>query len=311
MKYLPLQQDKQFEVVHFDFFHLHRMPFSFDDIPNLDGKVAIVTGSNTGIGFVTARELAKRGCHVIFASRSREKTLAAIESIKSVVPDASKLEFILLDLMSLQSVYNFVDEFRSRKLPLHILINNAGIMTPPFELSADGIESQFATNHVGHHALTVALLPILEASAPSRVVVVSSEGHKFALKQNGLALENLNNEAKYSAWAAYGRSKLGNILFARELSRLLRERGVINVYINTLHPGLVSTELARHMYWFVNWILSWFAFTVDDGAKTQLYLATSEDIVMNDWNGNQDEEEAKQLWAFTEALIKDKVGDCS
>ncbi|KAG9410105.1 hypothetical protein AC1031_018139 [Aphanomyces cochlioides] len=244
------------------------MTFSFDDIPNLNGKVAIVTGSNTGIGFVTARKLAKKGCHVIFASRSREKTLAAIESIKPLVSDASKLEFILLDLMSLQSVYNFVDEFRSRKLPLHILINNAGIMTPLFELSADGIESQFATNHVGHHALTVALLPILEESAPSRVVVVSSEGHKFAPKQNGIDLENLNNEAKYSTWAAYGRSKLGNIFFARELSRQLRERGVTNVYINTLHHW--SRE---------------FAFTVDDGAKTQLYLATSEDIVMNDWHG--------------------------
>ncbi|KAG9410104.1 hypothetical protein AC1031_018138 [Aphanomyces cochlioides] len=311
-------------MAHFHIFHLNRkriMTFSFDDIPNLDGKVAIVTGSNTGIGFVTARELAKKGAHVIFASRSREKTLAAIESIKPLVPDASKLEFIRLDLLNLKSIYEFADAFKARNLALHILVNNAGVMIPPFQLSADGIESQFATNHVGHHALTVALLPILEASAPSRVVVVSSEGHKYNTGPNGLDLDNLNDESNY-IW--YGQSKIANIFFARELSRQLRERGINNVYVNTLHPGLISTELARHTYWIFKWILSWFALTPDDGAKTQLYVATSEDIVKNDWHGmyfkpitqlsesnaqGNNAEEAKKLWAHTEALIKEKVGE--
>ncbi|CAK4650987.1 unnamed protein product, partial [Aphanomyces euteiches] len=300
------------------------MTFSFDDIPNLDGKVAIVTGSNTGIGLVTARELAKKGCHVIVACRTREKALAAIDSIKAVVPDASKLEFMPLDLMNLKSVYDFADAFKARNLPLHILVNNAGVMIPPFQLSADGIESQFATNHVAHHALTVALLPILEASAPSRVVVVSSDAHKVTPGQNGLDPDNLNNESKYSKWKWYGQSKIANIFFARELSRQLRERGVNNVYVNTLHPGVVRTELVRHTFWLLRWIFSLFQISADDGAKTQLYVATSDDIVKNDWHGmyfvpiaklsetnanGKNAEEAKKLWAFTEALIKEKVGE--
>ncbi|CAK4102292.1 unnamed protein product [Aphanomyces euteiches] len=197
-------------------------------------------------------------------------------------------------------------------------------MIPPFQLSADGIESQFATNHVAHHALTVALLPILEASAPSRVVVVSSDAHKVTPGQNGLDPDNLNNESKYSKWKWYGQSKIANIFFARELSRQLRERGVNNVYVNTLHPGVVRTELVRHTFWLLRWIFSLFQISADDGAKTQLYVATSDDIVKNDWHGmyfvpiaklsetnanGKNAEEAKKLWAFTEALIKEKVGE--
>ncbi|CAK4715138.1 unnamed protein product [Aphanomyces euteiches] len=278
------------------------MTFSFEDIPQLDGKVAIVTGSNTGIGFVTARELAKKGCHVVFASRSLEKTLAGIAAIKPQVAKSTVLEFIPLDLLDLKSVYPFAEAFKARGLPLHILINNAGVMIPPFQLSVNGIESQFATNHVAHHALTMALLPILEASAPSRVVVVRSVLHRIAPGPTGLDLDNLNNEAKYSTWKSYGQSKIANIYFARELSRQLRVRGVNNVYR----------------------ILNLFAISATDGAKTQLYVATSNDIVKNDWHGQyfqpianlsetntkaRNMDEGKRLWAFTEALIKEKVGE--
>ncbi|CAK4696622.1 hypothetical protein LEN26_014796 [Aphanomyces euteiches] len=276
------------------------------------------------MGLVTARELAKKGCHVVVACRTREKALAAIDSIKPVVPDASKLEFMPLDLMNLKSVYNFADSFKARNLPLHILINNAGVMIPPFQLSADGIESQFATNHVAHHALTVALLPILEASALSRVVVVSSSAHNLTPGRNGLDLDSLNNESMYSPWKWYGQSKIANIFFARELSRQLRERGINNVYVNTLHPGVVRTELVRHTSSVLRWIFGWIQISADDGAKTQLYVATSDDIVKNNWHGKyfepiaklsetnakgQNADEAKKLWAFTEALIKEKVGE--
>ncbi|KAF0698029.1 hypothetical protein As57867_011318, partial [Aphanomyces stellatus] len=144
------------------------MRFSFNDIPTLVNKVAIVTGASAGIGLITARELAKKGCHVILACRSRTKTDPVVEAIKAVAPGAT-VEFMELDLMRLKSVQAFTDAFKARQLPLHILVNNAGIMAPPFALSADGIESQFATNHIAHMALTQRLLPILEASAPSRV----------------------------------------------------------------------------------------------------------------------------------------------
>ncbi|KAG9410108.1 hypothetical protein AC1031_018142 [Aphanomyces cochlioides] len=221
-----------------------------------------------------------------------------------------------LDLMSLRSVYAFANAFKTRNLPLHILINNAGIMRPPFQLSADGNESQFATNHVAHHTLTMALLPILEASAPSRVVV------SFAPKPNGLDLKNLKNEAKYSEWKSHGQSKIAKIFFARELSRQLHERGVKNVYVNALHPGVIRTELVRHTFWLQRLIVGMVSMHPDDGAKTQLYVATLHDIVKNNWHGRYFEpiaklsetkpiarnvQEAKMLWAFTEALIKEKV----
>ncbi|KAF0699343.1 hypothetical protein As57867_010020, partial [Aphanomyces stellatus] len=286
-------------------------------------KVAIVTGSSTGIGLVTARELAKKGCHVIMACRSRDKTQAAIAAIAKDAPDAaSKLDFMELNLMSLKSVFAFTEAFKARKLPLHLLINNAGVMAPPFALSEDGIESQFATNHVAHHALTMALLPILEESAPSRVVVVSSSAHKMGPGRTGLDLDNVNNEAKYSAWKWYGQSKLANVLFARELSRQLRARNVHNVHVNVLHPGVVRTELVRHQFWLFRWIISLVHINADDGAKTQLYLATSPDVVKHNWHGKyfdpiaklsetnaqgRDEQVGKSLWAFTEKMIADKT----
>ncbi|KAF0718542.1 Aste57867_1644 [Aphanomyces stellatus] len=300
------------------------MTFSFDDIPNLDSKVAIVTGSSTGMGLVTARELAKKGCHVIMACRSRDKTIAAIAAIAKDAPEAaSKLDFMELNLMSLKSVFAFTEAFKARKLPLHLLINNAGILTPPFQLSEDGIESQFATNHVGHQALTMALLPILETSAPSRVVVVSSLAHKMGVGRTGLDLDNINNAAKYSPSAWYGQSKLANVLFARELSRQLRARNVHNVHVNVVHPGLVSTDLGRHTSRLLLWVVSWFMSSADDGAKTQLYVATSPDVIQHNWHGKyfeptaklsetnaqgQDEQVGKTLWEFTEKLIAGKTG---
>jgi NAD(P)-dependent dehydrogenase (short-subunit alcohol dehydrogenase family) len=297
--------------------------FSFDDIPSLSGKVAIVTGASAGIGLVTARELAKKGCHVILACRSKDKTQAVMDALKPLVSDPTKLEFMPLNNMNLKSVYSFVEAFRARNLPLHILVNNAGIMIPPFTLSDDGIESQFATNHVAQQALTVGLLPILEASAPSRVVVVSSSAHQLA-PRCGIDFDHINDPSQYSAWTWYGQSKLANILFARELSRQLRqERNIENVYVNVLHPGVIRTELTRYTSRILQWIMYPFQRNADDGAKTQLYLATSEDVVENQWHGRffnpiatlaetsalgQDVELGKKLWTFTRDLIAEKMG---
>ncbi|OQS07978.1 WW domain-containing oxidoreductase-like isoform 2 [Thraustotheca clavata] len=291
---------------------------SFKDIPSLASKVAIVTGANSGIGLVTARELAKHDCHVILACRSRERAEPVVKALESEITNTTgKVEFMQLDMMSLKSIKQFVDEFKAKNLPLHILVNNAGIMAVPFQLSVDGIESQFATNHVGVMALTTSLLPLLESSAPARIVCVSSAAHKWA-PESGIDFENINNEANYSKYTAYGQSKVATILFTRELHRQLRERGITNIHVNAVHPGVVQTNLFREQPWIIRKLLSLFQRSEDNGAKTQLYCATSEDIVKNDWSGryfepiaklsessaiSQDMELAKKLWTFTEELI--------
>ncbi|ETW08508.1 hypothetical protein H310_01073 [Aphanomyces invadans] len=295
--------------------------FSFKDIPSLANKVAIVTGASAGIGLITARELAKKQCHVILACRSKAKTEPVVQSIAAIAPDA-KVEFMELDLMSLKSVHAFSEAFKTRNLPLHILINNAGIMAPPFALSADGFESQFATNHIGHMALTLRLLPVLERSAPSRIVVVSSAAHNYVSSQ-GINLDTLNDARAYSAWTWYGQSKLANILFARELDRRLAARGISNVFVNTLHPGVIVSELMRHTNCFVRLIMRPFQMSTEDGAKTQLYAATHPDIEQQNLHGKffvpiarvgesnalgQDEALAKRLWEFTEAAIAKCIG---
>ncbi|KAF0714939.1 hypothetical protein AaE_011454 [Aphanomyces astaci] len=298
-----------------------RSRFSFDDIPELHSKVAIVTGASSGIGLVTARELARKGCHVILACRSREKTLGVIhDMVKSLLPTKTQVEFMQVDLMDLSSVHAFVEAFRKRHLPLHMLINNAGVMAPPFSLSVDGIESQFATNHVGHHALTIGLLPVLEASAPSRVVMVSSRAH---VRAPGIDFANMNNPHSYFSWNWYSQSKLANILFARELSRQLEVRNVMNVYINVVHPGVVRTSTTTsHQHWLATLVMSMFELAIDDGAKTQLYVATSDDIVTHNWHGEyfvpiarlgtcdtlgHNAVLGRRLWAFTEALIREST----
>lgn len=297
------------------------MPFGFEHIPDLANKVAIVTGANSGIGFITARELALKNCHVILACRTLSKTTPLLDQIKAIKSDAN-VEFMELNLMSIKSVDSFVNNFKARNIPLNILVNNAGVMMCPFQLSEDGIESQFATNHVGHFALTEGLLDVIEKSAPSRIVCVSSVAHKMAPK-NGIDFENINNEKTYGKQKAYGQSKLANILFSNELTRRLEERGVKEVYVNSLHPGVINTDLYRHFPGFLSAIMRFFFLSADDGAKTQLFAAAAEDIVKNNWKGKyfepiaklttttklgEDMELAKKLWDFTENLLKEKRG---
>jgi NAD(P)-dependent dehydrogenase (short-subunit alcohol dehydrogenase family) len=171
-----------------------------------------------------------------------------------------------------KKVVQFTDEFRQKELPLDILVNNAGIMMTPFELSVDGIEMQFATNYVGHFLLTRRLLDLLVASKPSRIVNVSSEGHRLCYSE-GIAFGGLNEEQQYGRIGAYGQSKLANVLFTQELAKRLQHSGV---FINALHPGEVATELARHL-WFMQ-PLQYFMMSPDTGALTTLYAATSPEI---------------------------------
>ncbi|KAK1614975.1 hypothetical protein QYE76_020492 [Lolium multiflorum] len=212
------------------------------------GLTAIVTGASSGIGAETARVLAARGAHVVMAARN----LAAAESVREAVlagSPAATLDVMELDLSSMASVRKFAADFNANGLPLNILVNNAGVMAIPFTLSKDGIEMQFATNHVGHFLLTHLLLENMkktsrESNVEGRIVNVSSEGHRVTYKE-GIRFDKINDEAEYGTIGAYGQSKLANILHANELARRFKEEGV-NITANSLHPGSIITNLLRY-----------------------------------------------------------------
>lgn len=209
-------------------------------IPDQSGRTAIVTGANTGLGLETAKALAAKGAHVVLAVRNLDKGAAAVEWISRSVRDAD-LELQRLDLGSLASVREAAAELRDKHARIDLLINNAGVMTPPRETTSDGFELQFGTNHLGHFALTGLLLDRLPPVVGSRIVTVSSIGHRFA---PGIRFEDLQWERRYNRLQAYGQSKLANLLFTYELQRRL-----IGQHTTALaaHPGGSDTELARHL----------------------------------------------------------------
>lgn len=276
------------------------------DIPNLSGKVAIVTGSNTGIGYHTALNLAMKGAHVIAAARSESRGKDAIAKMEqemkdnaSIQQNGGQLTFLPLDLSSLASVDKFVDEFHSLQLPsLDILVLNAGVMKSPgsdfvgqnmtygFELTQDGFETHIGVNHIAHAHLTNLLLDKLKASAPSRIVSVTSmaemgsyeEGFRFQdwRPANGIMPES------YEDGRAYGQSKLANLMWTEELANRLNGTGV-TAY--SCHPGIIETELSRYMEKelesndpfsiLFGKVFSSGMFSAADGALTQLHLATA------------------------------------
>jgi len=285
---------------------------SVEDV-NLDGKVSIVTGSNTGIGFVTAKELARMGAFVILAGRRLDKLNEAAEKIKSEVKDA-KLEAMELDLSSLKSVRNFAKRFKEKDLPLHILVNNAGVMAlPNRETTEDGFEKQIGTNHFGHFLLTNLLLDNIKKSGSARIINVSSAGHKMG----NLDFNNLQLETGYFSWKAYGNSKLANILFTKELQRRL-EGTEIDVF--AVHPGFVDTELSRNMTGasIVSTFAKFIAKTPYQGALTQLKLSVdpsvkgkggtywADCVQVEPSSSANDMKAAAQLWEVSEKLTEGK-----
>ncbi|MFE7772739.1 oxidoreductase [Streptomyces sp. NPDC057445] len=205
------------------------------DIPDQNGRTVVVTGANSGIGLVTARELARRGARVVLACRSEARGKEAEAFIKAQVPGAD-VEFSPLDLADLASVRRFADSYEPGTLDL--LINNAGVMALPYGTTADGFETQFGVNHLGHFALTGLLLPKLLNTPRARVVTVSSVMHALA----DVDLGDLNSERRYRRWVAYGRSKSANLLFVHELARRLRATGS-DVVAAAAHPGYAATNL--------------------------------------------------------------------
>nr|XP_043632307.1 short-chain dehydrogenase TIC 32 B, chloroplastic-like isoform X2 [Erigeron canadensis] len=211
----------------------------------------IITGGASGIGFETTRVLALRGAHVIIAARNIKAANEAKQLILKT-NETAKIDVLELDLSALKSVEAFADSFKALNLPLNILINNAGVMFCPYQLSQDGIEMQFATNHLGHFYLTNLLLDKMKETATTtgiegRIVNLSSIAHRYTYAE-GINFDKINDKNSYSDKKAYGQSKLANILHANELSRRLKEEGA-NIIVNSVHPGLIMTDLMRHSFW--------------------------------------------------------------
>ena len=215
------------------------MNWTPDKLETQAGKSFLVTGANTGLGFETALELAKKEAHVILVGRSERKLIEAKERILAQVP-AALLDIGVVDLGSISSVKAFAEQFVQERRPLDVLINNAGIMFPPPGLTVDGYESQFGVNFIGHYVLTALLLPVLQSSDHGRVVTLSSLAHR-----NGeIDFDNLKLEKPFNKFREYGQSKVADLIFAIELNRRLAASGSQIVSV-ACHPGVSKTELLR------------------------------------------------------------------
>jgi len=249
-----------------------------ENVSDQKGKVVIVTGSSSGLGYETAKVLANKNATVIVAVRNEAKGNTAVEKIKVENPNAD-IQVMLVDLANLESVHEFAENFKKKFNKLDLLINNAGVMTPPYTKTKDGFELQFGTNHLGHFALTGLLIDLIKETPNSRVVNVSSTAHKIGK----LNFEDLNWETRrYSKMRSYGDSKLANLYFTNELQKRLRKQSS-GVIVASAHPGGSATELSRHSPFFK--VLSLFAQNSKMGALPTLYAAVAPDVQGNDYYG--------------------------
>ena len=213
------------------------MPWTAADIPDQSGRLALITGASSGLGLETARALVRRGATVVLGCRSRQRSEQARTSLLADAAGGA-IDLLDLDLADLASVRAAARELADRYGRLDLLINNAGVMGLPRSLTSDGFEMQFGVNHLGHFALTMALLPLLRAGPASRVVTVTSGAQYFGR----IAFDDLQGERRYDRWAAYGQSKLANVMFALELQHQLLAAGA-DVLSLAAHPGIARTNL--------------------------------------------------------------------
>ncbi|MFJ9018867.1 oxidoreductase [Streptomyces sp. NPDC102259] len=299
--------------------------WSAHDIPDQSGRTAVVTGANSGLGYVTARELARKGARVVLACRSETRGREAVRRLRDEVPGA-EAELRRLDLGDLASVLEFADALPYDRLDL--LVNNAGVMAMPYGTTADGFETQFGVNHLGHFALTGLLLPALLAtrgrSPEARIVTVSSMAHLLG----NIDPDDLNSERRYRRWIAYGRTKTANLLFTHELARRLTAAGAEAVAA-AAHPGYAATNLqtagpraegrpvAERLMALGNRI---FAQPAEAGALPALYAATAPGVRPDSFTGPSlamwrgapapsrrapwtlDDRAGERLWAASEQL---------
>ncbi|BCL80252.1 short-chain dehydrogenase [Ktedonobacteria bacterium brp13] len=251
------------------------------DIPNLEGRVAIVTGANSGLGLETVRALAAHGAHIVLATRNAERGQQALQLVQSEVPGAN-LEVASLDLASLRSVREFAAHFLATHDRLDLLFNNAGVMAIPRRETEDGFEMQFGTNHLGHFALTGLLLPLLLKTPESRVIVLTS----MARTMGRIDFDNLQGTSSYSRWGAYGQSKRADLLFGYELQHRLQASGASTISV-VAHPGYAKTELQTTSATLSNANIEMFFYRNFDrliaqsaamGTLPQLYAATAQNI---------------------------------
>jgi len=235
------------------------------------GRVAVVTGSNSGIGFETARALAAKGATVIMACRNLDKANPKAEEIRAAHPGFN-VEVMQLDLSNLDSVRQFAEAFRAKHSRLDLLINNAGIMVPPYGKTAQGFETQFGVNHLGHFALTGSLLDLIVNTPGARIVTVSSIAHYLG----NIQFSDLNWEKGYKPQPAYGQSKLANLLFTYELQRRLAAAGKDTLAV-AAHPGWTETNLQEHAK-AVKFLNRFLAQEPLMGALPTLYAATQSDV---------------------------------
>jgi NAD(P)-dependent dehydrogenase (short-subunit alcohol dehydrogenase family) len=239
----------------------------------MSGKTCIVTGATSGIGLVTARDLARLGATTVIVGRDADKGVATVASIQAETENVA-VEFMLADLSVQAQVRRLAEEFKSRHSRLDVLVNNVGAFFFRRKISPDGIEMTFALNYLNVFLLTNLLLDSLQASAPARVVNVASEGHRNA----ELDLDDLQSERKYSGMGAYGQAKLAVVLFTYELARRTDPAAVT---VNALHPGFVATNIGQNNGWLfklVKPVLKLVAISPEEGAQTSIYLASSPEV---------------------------------
>jgi NAD(P)-dependent dehydrogenase (short-subunit alcohol dehydrogenase family) len=285
---------------------------------SLEGKIAIVTGASSGIGIETARVLAARGANVVMGCRSVASGENACANLRTSLPSAAgTLEVLELDLTDLASVRAFAEAVQARQA-LHLLVNNAGVMATPLGVTKQGMELQLGTNHVGHFFLTKLLRPLLEASGPARIVNVSSALHKRGVPER--LVQTLDGDPtytkrrSYTPFDAYGDSKLANVLFTKQLAKILPPA----VHAFALHPGVIATNLTRSMgvagsiFRAVGKV---FTKTVPQGAATSIYAATAPELegqsgayladcaVVSASRAGRDEVLAAKVWTLSESLV--------